>query len=255
MVSKHVYRGINAFLLAYAGYQVPYFVTFNQVKKMVGFVKRSEKGIPVIFWKFLEAKNSNQKTADNQRQLKDGSEPSEERKIPLLRYYTVYNIAQTEGIEDKIPALETPNRSHSPIEKAEQIFSNFPNPPKVVHQKCQAYYDHESNTINIPGPEWFESTEHYYATLFHELMHCTGHHSRLNRRKKGEQRAFGNEKYTKERLIAEMDSAFLMARCGLSKPTLKNSAAYIKNWLQVFENDQTMLVSAAGKAQKAVEWI
>ena len=107
----------------------------------------------------------------------------------------------------------------------------------------------------FPVRMWFESTKHYYATLFHELAHCTGHHSRLNRRAKGDQRAFGSEKYSKEELIAEMGSAFLMARCGLSKPTLNNSAAYIQNWLQVFENDQAILVIAAGKAQKAVEWI
>ena len=244
MMSRHQYRGINAFLLAYAGFQLPFFLTFKQTKSLGGHVKRGEKGFPIVFWKFREVEKEDSQSGE-----------TETVNIPMSRFYTVFNCSQIAGIDDKIPALEKPNGNYSPIEKAEQLIANMLNPPKIQHQKRQAYYNHQTDIINIPAPEWFESSEHYYATLFHELIHYTGHHSRLKRRDKDEKRTFGSDAYSKEELIAEMGSAFLCALVGIEKPVIRNAAAYIQGWLEVFEDDNTMLITAAGKAQKAVEWV
>ena len=94
----------------------------------------------------------------------------------------------------------------------------------------------------------------FYATLYHEMIHSTGHKSRLNRLEKDAH--FGNEVYSKEELVAELGSASIMNMLGLeTKKTFRNSAAYIQSWIKVFKNDPRFIVSAAGKAEKAVKFI
>lgn len=100
----------------------------------------------------------------------------------------------------------------------------------------------------------FALTAEYYSTLFHELTHSTGHASRLNLLDKVA--FFGTEAYSKEELVAEIGAAALVNRVGLETAhSLRNSAAYVQNWLQVLKGDKRFIVSAAGKAEKAVNLI
>ena len=100
----------------------------------------------------------------------------------------------------------------------------------------------------------FAATAEYYSTAFHELTHSTGHKSRLDRLNRVA--AFGSEDYSKEELIAEIGAAALVNHTGLETPdSFRNNAAYIQNWLQVLKDDKRFIVSAAGKAEKAVNLI
>ena len=242
LISKKPYRGINIFLLAAAGYASPYWLTFNQVKGLDGSIKKGSKSTMVIFWK----KNSYKKVNDQ------GEE--ETKQSMILRYYRVFNTEQTTGIkEGKIPEMQV--RDFEPIEECERIFENMPSQPNLTFDEQQAYFRPSTDTVNMPKPETFSSEEEYYSTLFHEITHATGHDTRLGRHKADKcTHNFGSKDYSKEELIAEMGAAFLCGHCGIDT-TIDNSAAYIKGWLSKLRNDTKVVIMAAGKAQKASDYI
>lgn len=102
----------------------------------------------------------------------------------------------------------------------------------------------------------FHSPEHYYVTLFHELIHSTGHPSRLNREGIANFDRFGSERYSKEELVAEIGSAFLCAHTGISKPEIETKAtAYLQNWIATLKGDSRLIVSAAAQPQHAADMI
>lgn len=121
-------------------------------------------------------------------------------------------------------------------------------------QGDRAYYRPATDTVVLPIRKQFMSTAEYFSTAFHELVHSTGHKSRLDRLDRVA--AFGSEDYSKEELIAEIGAAALVNHTGLETPdSFRNNAAYIQNWLQVLKDDKRFIVSAAGKAEKAVNLI
>ncbi len=107
----------------------------------------------------------------------------------------------------------------------------------------------------MPKPEHFKTKEEFFSTLYHEAIHSSGPESRLNRKNSGEARTFGDEAYSKEELVAEMGASFLCARAGIENTTIDNSAAYIQSWMKALQNDKKLLVTAAGQAQKAANYI
>lgn len=240
-VTKKSYRGMNLLLLP-KGYSSPYFVSFKQAQKLGGNVKKGEKGHLVTFWKFNTYIDENDK----------------EKQVPMLRYYTVFNTDQTTIPEDKLPKMPE-LKHHEPIREAEQIINNMPNKPELRQGECRAYYSHSEDLINMPRMGLFENVHHWYATLFHELGHSTGHKTRCNRSEISSTNAnhnFGSKDYSREELVAEMTSAFLSGSCGINnEDTEKNNVAYIQSWLTALKNDIKMLVTAAGKAQKASDYI
>lgn len=241
LVSKKAYRGMNVFLLSMIGYASPYFLTFNQVRKLGGSVKKGEKGMPVVFWKWIEVSKD-----------KDGKKLEEPKKIPFLRYYTVFNVEQCEGIEDKIPSM--PTRTFNPIEDGERIIANMPNRPNMENGEARAFYRPTTDTVNMPRKELFDGDAEYYSTCFHELVHSTGHASRLNRKEVTDGNFFGSHDYSVEELVAEMGAIFLCNEIGVAT-TFDNSLAYLKGWLAKIKNDTKMLITASGRAQKAADYI
>jgi antirestriction protein ArdC len=242
-VSGRHYRGVNVFLLHAMNFESPFWLTFNQAKALGGSVRRGEKACPVVFWKWLESE-----------------ENGEMKRIAFLRYYSVFNIAQCEGIpRDKIPSLGSTRREHSPIETAERIVSAMPKRPEVKHGLDRAFYSPGGDFVAMPSPEQFRTGEDYYSVLFHELAHSTGHETRLNRKgvsgAEGEWSAFGSTPYAKEELVAEMGAAFLCGQAGIVERTLDNSAAYVGSWLQRLKDDRKLVVHAAAQAQKAADFI
>ena len=100
----------------------------------------------------------------------------------------------------------------------------------------------------------FAETAEYYSTAFHEMVHSTGHSNRLNRLTQTAH--FGNEEYSKEELVAEIGASALVNQAGLeTEKSFRNSTAYVQSWLNVLKNDKRFIVSASGKAEKAVELI
>lgn len=236
-VSKKEYRGVNHFLLRCAGFASPYWLSFKQAQERGGHVRKGEKGMPVVFWKQYEREGEN----------------GEKRRVPVLRYYTVFNVAQIDGLRMEFPEPEI--KAHRPIEEAEAIVAHMPNRPTIIHGEARAYFRPALDVVNMPAPGLFDMPEEYYGTLFHELTHSTGHESRLNRRPSTEPRSFGDPAYAREELVAEMGAAFLCAACGIERATLENSAAYIASWLKALRNDPKAVVIAAAQAQRAADYI
>ncbi len=162
LVSKKAYSGINSFLLHAMSFTSPYWLTYKQAESLGGNVKKT----PIVFWKWLDG-------AIDKETGKVG-------KVPLLRYFSAFNVEQCDGIT--APVIETVTREHTPIESAELILAAMPNKPGIRNDSTQASYSPALDLVRMPKPETFIDGENYYSVLFHELTHSTGHTCRLNRK-------------------------------------------------------------------------
>lgn len=244
------YRGLNRLVLAAVamldGYESRVWLTYRQAEALGGKVRKGEKGTAVIFWKQLE--------------VADPDAPNGKKTIPLLRYFTVFNFDQTEGVtlpkslQSKAAEALT---EHDAIGAAEAIVAGMPNPPKVTETESdRAFYVPLLDAVTVPLRGQFAKVEEFYSTLFHELAHSTGHETRLNRKGSADvSHQFGSAPYAKEELVAEMTNAFLSAESGIDPETLDNSAAYIASWKKALADDPKVLVQAASAAQKAADYI
>jgi antirestriction protein ArdC len=238
LFSQRPYRGINIWLLTAMGYASPFWATFKQVKTAGGTVRKGARGVPVVFWKVYT-------TADH--------ETGEEEQRFVLKYFTVFNAAQLEGVA--VPAIAVTPHRFTPIERCAQLVDAMPQRPAIIHGHQRAFYTPATDTLHMPSPACFQSPEAYYATLWHEVTHATGHPSRLNRATLTDLCLFGDPTYAKEELVAEMGASYLCGVCGIANATLDTSAAYLQSWMEVLRHDPKMLVQAAGQAQKAADYI
>ena len=237
LVSAKPYRGINSLVLGLCSpFASCFWLTYRQAQSRGGHVRRGERGFPVLFFRFKDKERADGKTD----------------RIPITRYYTVFNVEQCQDIE--APQPERPN-DIQPIEACEEIVAGYPNSPTIEHGLARAYYQPSSDTINMPARPLFSSAEEYYSTLFHEISHSTGHGSRLERTAVMDPIKFGTHAYSKEELCAELGASFLCAEAGIDPATIDNSAAYINSWLAKLRHDRRMLVQAASQAQQAADWI
>lgn len=242
MVSKKPYRGINALLLGQSDFTSPHWVSFKQAKELGGSVRKGEHGTMVVFWKIsgLADEKGNPIYDDRGR----------EKKSFLLRHYYVFNLDQIEGVE--APAVEL--KEHEPIEEALRIAQKCP--CFLRTQGFSAYYNPAADQITMPDKGTFRSGEGYFATLFHEMTHSTGHASRLNREGITGPVHFGSKVYSREELIAELGAAFLSNESGILKPNLfENSSAYLASWIAALEGDTRLLLHAASAAQRSADFI
>lgn len=271
------YRGINVLLLLLGGYADPRWGTFNAMKDVavkearnqdreiieesngfkkryfeivdgekkpfLGGVNKSEKSTTIILWKPVKAKTNNDGDVTRDGYL-------------YLTSYNVFNALQCEGIP---PIGEEEVREFTPIEKAERIVGNYvfevgsgnPGPP-VLYGKNQAGFDVPRDEVWMPDPELFHSDQGFYSTLFHELVHSTGHESRL---KRIETSTFGSDPYAREELVAEIGASFLAGVAEFDTAGGEQTAAYINGWLKAIKNDKKFVVTAAAQAQKASDLI
>lgn len=241
MVSNRAYNGINFWLLLSMGHPSPFYLSFLQVKTLGGNIRKGEKSIPIVFWKLLEKEEK----------------PGELKKTPFLKYYNVFNLSQTEGIDPgKLPTTEPPNPDFDPIAKAEELIEQWDDCPTIKLNQGQAFYSPAQDFVGMPSPQSFFKAPEYYSVLFHELTHSTGHQSRLGRHAKMRDLNFGShDYYSQEELVAEMGAAYLCGLCGIEQHTIPNSTAYIQSWIRTFKNDPKVLVIAAAQAQRAVGYI
>jgi antirestriction protein ArdC len=252
------YRGINNLLLAVAahvaGYKNDSWITFRQAKELGGSIRKGEKGSLCIFWRVLEGGRT--ESTEDGGDDDSGSEPDQRgRRRFVLRYYTVFNIEQCEGLPARFNADPdaTPGRRIVPCE---EIVSGFSGGPRIDHGFNAASYSPEQDRVAMPSPGAFRSPEEYYATLLHELTHATGHPNRLGRLSLTDApAAFGSADYSREELVAEMGSAFLCAEAGISCATIENQAAYVAGWVKALQGDARAVVIAAAQAQRAADHI
>lgn len=233
------YQGINTLVLwsqgQLKGYKSSQWLTFKQALELNCCVRKGEKATSVVFYKTLTVEDH---------------DTSEEKQIPMLRQYSVFNLEQLDGSEEMIAAELSAPTKKTFIEScslADQAMSIA----KVQYKEIDsAFYHPSSDTITLPLKESFKSQVDFYGTALHELTHWTGHTDRLDRLKKYSEsrhfRAF-------EELVAELGAAFLCAEFNLEYTT--QHAAYIQAWLKALKDDKTMIFKAAAQAQKAINMI
>ena len=252
-LTKKPYRGINLWLLLSLNHELPFYLTFKQAKELGGMVKKGSKAIPVCYWNFVYKHKESGRTIP-EGLLGDYPIDSLTR-VCYLKEYKVFPIEQIDGIDWELPE-KGGNQSLPVLERCESVYAEMHEPPKLTHEKEEAYYHPSLDLINLPPKPRFRTAEDYYAVLFHELVHSTGHKNRLNRPGVEEIDYFGSENYSTEELIAEMGAGFLCGFTGIQEARLiDNQAAYIKNWISRLKNDKNLLIDAASKAQKAVDYI
>lgn len=238
-VSKKPYSLLNQMLLEHSGE----YATLKQWSKLGGKVKKGSKSEFVVFWKFI------------QKEKEDDSGKKTVSTYPMLRYYRVFHISKVDGVEP----LEKPFNDVSPIDVAENIINEYVNREGLTFIETisnKAYYSPMEDKVVVPDKKQFTNANGYYGTTFHELVHSTGHKLRLNRFTDNDDAHFGSESYSKEELVAEIGSASLMNMIGIeTDKTIRNNVAYIQSWLKVLRNDEKFVVSAGGKAGKAVDYI
>ena len=258
-VSGHTYHGINQFLLAYLkdkyGYTLNRWMTFNQLSKLEGKIRKGSKAAPVVFQSVLYLDEDTGKNITKQVEIllknKQSIDHLNYKKIPYLKMYNCFNVNQIENLPDEHYHFEELEELTEPEkdDKAEQLIESL-NVNIVYLPQNRAYYKPSEDTIYLPERRQFTGTEPFYNVIFHELGHLSGHKSRLNRplhNKSDFEQAF-------EELIAELTSAFICAMLGFESQ-ITNNASYIESWLSVMSNDSKFVIKAAAQAQKAADYI
>jgi antirestriction protein ArdC len=241
-ISRKPYRGCNVFLLASASYDSPAWLTYRQADTAGGHVRKGERGWPVVFWNIKEGVD------------KQTGEP---RKLFILRYYTVFNVEQCDGLPSNLAGTPAPRLDFRPLDECERIVAGLPSDHAPIrHVGNQACYVPTLDEVRMPTADRFDSAEAYYSVLFHELTHSTGHASRLNRNGIADVAPFGSPTYSREELVAEMGAAFLCGQAGIDAPALvEQQAAYVGSWLRKLRGDVRLVVEAAAAAQRAADWL
>lgn len=238
-ISKRPYRGINLILLSLNSYSSPFWLTFNQAKKLGGSIRKGEHGTQIVFWKFYRKEVD---TDDGDKEI---------RKFAVAKAYTVFNVEQCDLPENKIPKMKT--SENSPIETADAIVRDW-NGCAINHGGSKAFYSPNSDSITVPAKNSFESSEAYYSTLFHEMAHATGHPDRLHRFEVKD--IPSKESYSKEELVAEITASFLRGVAGIDgSKEFDNSVSYLKSWAAYIRDNKNEVIHAASSAQKAADSI
>lgn len=243
--SKRPYRGVNVVLLALEaqaqGYALDRWFTYRQAADLGGQVRRGEQGTTVVFWKLRKLGATVDAYPD------EGDPDLHERVIPLLRAFTVFNVAQIDGLPTEVSAVPSP--AWEPEARAEELL--LMSGVTIRHGAASAFYRPDTDEVHLPHRQWFPSAARYYGTALHEVTHATSSPARCNRQLG---KRFGDSAYAAEELIAEMGAAFLSAHCRIDGQ-LEHAGGYLASWLEVLRADKRAIFVAATKAQQAADWI
>lgn len=265
--SNRPYQGFNVLRLMVTGFNDHRWMTFNQIKKNGGKVKRQfdDNGNPVMGPSKFDGKPYHLYQEPTEIVF-NGYAPYEKeengKKVLKMRWvfqiHNLYNFEQTEGLN--LPSLESLSalKAHTPIEEIKNSTDEFLDFAGVNLKEGIKYspcYVPALDEIRMPPIGAFEASDNYYGTLFHEIIHSTGSESRCNRKGITDYSRFGDDRYSYEELVAELGSAFLCWQYGIDVPEeTENSAAYLKDWLSVLKDKPQMLMQASSEAHKAVKF-
>jgi antirestriction protein ArdC len=241
LTTGKTYGGINLLILSILGreYSKPLWLTYREAERRGGHVRKGEHGYPVVKWGKYDKLNK---------------ETGETSPAFFLREFTVFNLEQCDGVA--VDESFTAKPPVATLEGVTQILDSYTAKPSIYHKaSADAFYSKLTDSITLPLLEQFNSAEEYAHTIAHELVHSTGHESRLNRFNDENQPAvFGSPVYAKEELVADIGAQMLLASVGI-EGDLNNSATYVAGWLRALKNDSSLILSASTKAQKASEYI
>jgi antirestriction protein ArdC len=241
--SGRAYSGINILILwgavIEAGWPCQGWLTFRQALEAGGNVRKGERGTTVVYADQFVPKGEVERVA------RDGGSA---RAVPFLKSFTVFNVAQCEGLRAGIGADPAPLPEREIVPVAEAVIAASGIDFRIGGDK--AFYVPAHDYVQVPPQPAFFDQVNYYRTALHELTHATGHVSRLDRKLLN---SFGSKDYAREELVAEMGSAFLCAALGI-EPSVRH-ADYLGSWLAVLRDDNRAIFRAASLASKAAEWL
>ncbi len=252
MSTRKPYRGVNVLLLGLAaeerGYQSRWWGTYRQIAGLGGQVRRGERSVRVVFWKQLETGSDPENDA----------EPERVRRVTLLRAFRVFNAEQAGHLPQRYQAAQpaSPELAGQPQDVLDRYLAS--GGPALVHAAgADPCYDTVRDQITLPAPAQFPSRSAFWATVFHEAAHSTGHPRRLNRPGIAGFDHYGSGRYAREELAAEIGGAMLCTATGAAtEASLRDdSAAYIGGWLEALGDDRKLVVTAASQAERAADLV
>ena len=237
------YSGVNVLILWGAviehGWPSQSWLTFRQAQEAGGCVRKGEHGVTVVFADRFTPK------AEKERASREGGDP---KAVPFLKRFTVFNVAQCEGLRTGLASDPAPLPEREIVPVAEEVIAASGVDFHIGGDR--AFYVPSQDFVQVPPQPAFFEQVNYYRTCLHELTHATGHAKRLARDLTN---GFGSKDYAREELVAEMGSAFLCAALGIM-PTVRH-ADYIGSWLEVLREDNRAIFRAASAATKAADWL
>lgn len=241
------YSLYNSLLIMAQGGEMGEYATFKQIQKAKGKVNKGAKSKMVVFFKmeYLKDKDGN---------IVYDEETNKPVMLPILRYYRVFAIADT-NLEPKHNKAVNGTRYESSI--ADSLAEQYSNKSGCRINEItsnDAFYAPSGDYITIPSRGQHKSLAEFESTRWHEITHSTGHKTRLDRLSK--KASFGNDEYSKEELVAEIGSSIFRQYLGLSTESAdKNSIGYLQGWIRACKDDPQLIPSACKKAQEAFEYI
>lgn len=274
-LSGREYNGMNAFMLMLhcekEGYKIPRFCTFDCVQRMNKpgkdgqelprvSVLRGEKSFPVMLTTFtcIHKETKEKIKYDDYKNLSE-DEKKEYNVYPRMQVFRVFNVQQTNLREARPELWEKLEKENGrPEVKAGEQFDFEPVdrmisenlwicPIRPMHQDS-AYYSITKNEIVVPEKRQFKDGEAFYGTLFHEMTHSTGAKGVLDRL---EPTAFGSKEYAREELVAELGSALVSQRYGMTKHIKEDCCAYLKSWLDSLKESPQFIKTTLMDVKKA----
>lgn len=237
------YSGVNVLILWGAviehGWPSQSWLTFRQALEAGGCVRKGERGLTVVYADRFTPE------AEKERASREGGDP---KAVPFLKRFTVFNVAQCEGLRAGLAADPAPLPEREIVPVAEEVIAASGVEFRIGGD--MAFYAPDPDVVQVPPQPAFFEQVNYYRTCLHELTHATGHAKRLGRDLRNE---FGSKDYAREELVAEMGSALLCAALGIT-PTVRH-ADYIGAWLSVLREDNRAIFRAASAASKAADWL
>ncbi|WCM26000.1 zincin-like metallopeptidase domain-containing protein [Sphingomonas sp. QA11] len=246
------YSGVNVLILWGAviehGWPSQSWLTFKQALEAGGCVRKGEQGTTVVYADRFVPKEVDKVGLRGSAAPANEGEPPEAKSIPFLKRFTVFNVAQCEGLREGLGADPAPLPEREIVPVAENVIAASGVDFRIGGDK--AFYVPSLDFVQVPPQPAFFDQINYYRTALHELCHATGHGSRLDRKLTT---GFGTRDYAREELCAEMGSAFLCAALGIV-PTVRH-ADYLAVWLEVLREDSRAIFRAASAASKAADWL
>ncbi|WP_374614969.1 ArdC family protein [Sphingorhabdus sp.] len=166
-VTGRPYSGINVLILWGAviegGYAAQDWLTFRQTLAAGGCVRKGERGRTIFY--------ADRFTPKNDRGHEQVSQLTDEtvRTVPFLKRFTVFNVAQCDGLPERFTAEPSPTTGHEPHQAAEELIAATGADFRVGGG--EAYYSPIGDYVHVPPQGAFAQPQNYYDVALHELGH------------------------------------------------------------------------------------
>ncbi|WP_077145970.1 ArdC family protein [Sphingopyxis sp. KK2] len=260
--TRRSYSGINILILwseaMRRGFGSHGWLTYRQAEAVGGQVRKGERGTTIFYAARFTPKDASGNgggAASGGAAVEGGrtgggngagGAEGDARSVPFLKSFTVFNVAQVDGLPDRCTLTDQPLPEREPL--AETLLAASGADIRIGGN--EAYYSPGGDYVALPPQQAFFAQIDYYRTALHELGHWTGHKSRLDRDQSG---GFASAAYGREELCAELASAFLCAALGIA-PTVRH-ADYLGAWLAIMRADTRAIFKAASLASKAADYL